>query len=284
MTHPALASILEGFAPTATTFIVTIYGDVVVPRGGVLWMGNVVELCAGVGISESLARTAVSRLVAAGRLVGTRQGRRSFYRLADPSREEFAEAAKRLYGPPPQSQDWFILHAPELSDDEARRAGYGAMGAGTFLLPGWMRPLPGMLLRAAPLARIDGLAARLWDLDGLAGEYQAMLDMFGPAARLLGEGGAIGGLDALVLRLALVHVFRRILLRDPELPAAALPAAWPGLRARSLFADLYPRLSQTADSFIGAQLEGEAGVLAAGTVETQRRLTSLTAGDRTELV
>ena len=108
--------------------------------------------------------------------------------------------------------------------------------------------------------------------------------MFGPAARLLGEGGAIGGLDALVLRLALVHVFRRILLRDPELPAAALPAAWPGLRARSLFADLYPRLSQTADSFIGAQLEGEAGILAAGTVETQRRLTSLTTGDRTELV
>lgn len=279
MTHPALASMLDGFAPPATTFIVTIYGDVVVPRGGVLWMGNVVELCAGVGISESLARTAVSRLVAAGRLVGARQGRRSFYRLADPSRAEFAQAAQRLYGPPRHSDDWLILHAPDLPEDAVRRAGYGAMGAGLFLLPAWMRPAPGMLFRAAPLDPMEALAARLWDLEALAADYQAMLDMFSPVAAHLGEGAGIGGFDALVLRLALVHVFRRILLRDPELPSTALPANWPGARARSLFANLYPRLSQTADSFIGTRLEGETGPLAAETPETICRLHDLTAAN-----
>lgn len=50
MTHPVLARILEDFSPTATTFIVSIYGDVVAPRGEVLWMGNVIALCAGVGL------------------------------------------------------------------------------------------------------------------------------------------------------------------------------------------------------------------------------------------
>ncbi len=275
MTHPALVSILDGFAPTATTFIVTIYGDIVVPRGGVLWMGNVVELCGGVGISESLARTAVSRLVAAGRLVGTRQGRRSFYRLADPSHEEFAQAALRLYGLPRQPEDWMILHAPDLAEDEARRAGYGTMAPGIYLLPGWMRPGQGMAFRAAPLASVAGLAAQLWDLGALASEYQAMLDMFGPAEALLRQEPAIDGRDALVLRLALVHVFRRILLRDPELPAAALPQDWPGMRARALFGMLYTRLSGGADSFIGAQLEGERGRLAPETSETVRRLHNL---------
>ena len=70
---PALA---VAFAMGA--FIVTVYGDVVVPRGGVLWTGTLIEVCERVGISESLVRTAVSRLVAAHRLRGERLGRHSY--------------------------------------------------------------------------------------------------------------------------------------------------------------------------------------------------------------
>lgn len=53
----------------------TIYGDVVEPRGGIARIGNPIETCAEVGISENLVRTAVSRLVAAGQLSGEREGR-----------------------------------------------------------------------------------------------------------------------------------------------------------------------------------------------------------------
>ncbi|HEY6919203.1 MAG TPA: PaaX family transcriptional regulator, partial [Tabrizicola sp.] len=35
---------------SAAAFIVTIYGDVVVPRGGVLWTGTLIDLCSRVGI------------------------------------------------------------------------------------------------------------------------------------------------------------------------------------------------------------------------------------------
>lgn len=70
-----VSRILSSAQPRASSFIVTIYGDVVEPRGNVLWMGTLIECCARHGISESLVRTAVSRLVAAGRLEGERIGR-----------------------------------------------------------------------------------------------------------------------------------------------------------------------------------------------------------------
>ena len=63
-----LAILLDDSPPRAAAFIVTIYGDVVEPRGGATWIGNLIEICAAVGISETLVRTAVSRLVSAGQL------------------------------------------------------------------------------------------------------------------------------------------------------------------------------------------------------------------------
>ncbi|MBN9053453.1 MAG: PaaX family transcriptional regulator, partial [Rhizobiales bacterium] len=55
-----LRAILAASPLKAAGFIVTIYGDVVEPRGDVVWTGNLIETCAAVGISETLVRTAVS--------------------------------------------------------------------------------------------------------------------------------------------------------------------------------------------------------------------------------
>lgn len=45
-----LAFIQQNFAVSAPAMIVTIYGDIVVPRGGVLRMGTLIEICATFGI------------------------------------------------------------------------------------------------------------------------------------------------------------------------------------------------------------------------------------------
>jgi len=45
----------------------------------------------------------------------------------------------------------------------------------------------------------------------------------------------------------LIHDYRRLLLRDPELPEQLLPAEWPGERARLLCKDLYRRLLAPAE-------------------------------------
>ena len=62
-------------------------------------------------------------------------------------------------------------------------------------------------------------------------------------------------------RTLLVHAFRAVVLRDPRLPAEALPGDWPEAPARALFARLYGELSPAANSFVAqvfASLDGAA--------------------------
>ncbi|MFD2816395.1 hypothetical protein ACFSYD_21480 [Paracoccus aerius] len=119
----------DGLPITAGSFIVTVYGDVVVPRGEVLWIGSLIEICSRIGISENLVRTAVSRLVSADRLQGTRVGRRSFYRLAPAARAEFAQAARMLYARPQPSGDWLVMLHPDMPEKVARSHRMARIGA-----------------------------------------------------------------------------------------------------------------------------------------------------------
>ncbi|MFA7413363.1 MAG: PaaX family transcriptional regulator C-terminal domain-containing protein [Rhizobium sp.] len=264
----------------APAMIVTIYGDIVVPRGGVLWMGTLVEICAHLGISETLVRTAVSRLVAAEQLVGERDGRRSYYRLASGARTEFAAAARLLYGPQVGAEGFLIHHAPGLSDEIARRAGLGRMGPDLYLRPNHPENVrvPGLAFRAEVIkdgALLADYAATLWNLQSFADEYQTMIDVFSPLMTALAQGETLLPADAVSARLLLVQAYRAVLLRDPRLPADALPKDWPGLAARQLFGRLYQSLSPLADVYIGAQFEGRDGTLPTETVETRARLDSL---------
>ena len=86
----------------AGSFIVTVYGDAVVPRGGELALSSLIRVVEPFGISETLVRTAVSRLMQDGWLHGTRIGRRSFYRLTTSGAERFADATRRIYHGPPK--------------------------------------------------------------------------------------------------------------------------------------------------------------------------------------
>ncbi|MFT4151502.1 MAG: PaaX family transcriptional regulator C-terminal domain-containing protein [Paracoccaceae bacterium] len=271
-----IEELMQGLPLTAASFIVTVYGDVVVPRGEVLWMGSLIEICDRVGISENLVRTATSRLVSSGRLEGERAGRRSFYRLAPEARAEFAEAARLLYTQEVEPARWFVLYAPSLAEDEARRHRMARMGGDVWLCPdrGEAMPPAALILRAEAPADPSPMAA-FWDLSALQARYQAMLDRFGPLLADLALGRRIGAEDALVARLLLVHVFRGVLLRDPCLPAAALPADWHGAEARLLFRQLYAALSPQADAQIGRLLKDGRGPLPVSTSQTDARLLAL---------
>lgn len=279
--HDGAADLFASWAeqpPRAAHFIVTIYGDVVEPRGGILWMGTLIEICEVVGLSESLVRTAVSRLVAAGQLIGERSGRRSYYRLTDQAQEEFAAAARVLFSAPVEHESLLFV----VPRDPDARVPAGFVRVGPDLLVGTTRPgakVPdGLAFRADVMqgaADFPSFAARCWNLDRHAAAYRRVLDRFTPLMARLAGGARLSPQDSLVARLLLVDDFREATLEDPGLPAAALPADWPGEAARTLFAGLYFDLSGLADSHISAHFRDEAGLLAASTSLVRARLANM---------
>ncbi len=53
-------------------------------------------------------------------------------------------------------------------------------------------------------------------------------------------------------RTLLIHDWRRIVLRDPGLPAALLPQDWPGEAARHLTASIYGALEDRSEAWLDA--------------------------------
>ncbi len=274
-----LATILTDLPLRAGGFIVTLYGDVVAPRGGEVWIGNIIAACAAVGISETLVRTAVSRLVAAGQLVGRRAGRRGFYRLTPEAEAEFAVAAHAIYFPPEPCGWRFLV----LSENEAEaqmsaleRTGYARLRPQLAFGPDRSPPPSGALVFAAQptgaLELFPAFASGVFDLQAHARAYSAFNARF---ARLVTAAQTLTGTEALAARLALVHAYRNALLRDPRLPPEALPVDWPGHVARALFARTYLALSSAADSHLAKTFSSTEGALAARTADTSARLASL---------
>ena len=88
-----------------------------------------------------------------------------------------------------------------------------------------------------------------------------MLAAFGPLREALAAGEALSELDSFIARILLIHGWRRIILRDPILPADLLPPDWPGAAARALCADLYHRLLPASERWLDAHGQTESGPL-----------------------
>jgi phenylacetic acid degradation operon negative regulatory protein len=252
------------------SLIVTLYGDAVVPRGGRLWLGTLLEIFAAMDIQGNVVRTAMSRLAADGWLERNRVSRNSYYRLGGKGGDAFADAARRIYGPHRPAWDGaFRIAVLSGAEREAARAALEAAGFAP-LAPGILvattaspaPPADAILLRATadgPDAR--RLAAQIWPIDRLAESYRRFLAAFAPWATQIAGGAALSDLEALVARLLLIHEYRRLVLRDPLLPEPLVPPGWPGHQARALCAEVYPLLLPASERWLDEHAMNEDGRL-----------------------
>lgn len=271
-----LGSILEHLRsrPSRTwSIVVTVFGDVVVPRGGSLGVASLLEIFAAMSVKGGVVRTALSRLATDDWLQGNRVGRNSFYRLTRKGQASFDIAAQRVYGDP--DQDWdgrFHLVLPDggagqdTVRDALREAGFGSAGPGLWIAP-TTRQVPA---EAAALTYVQGtttleagrqLVGRAWALESTGAAYQRFLDAFGPLLDWAASGGPLSDLDALVARILLVHEFRRVVLRDPLLPRVLLPDRWPGTPARQLCSRAYQALLPGSERWLDRNGQMENGPL-----------------------
>jgi phenylacetic acid degradation operon negative regulatory protein len=255
--HPTSFDDLLALCPLRSGgFIVTVFGDVAFPADGELWIGHLIDLCAELGISESLVRTSMSRLVAGGQLTGIRRGRRSYYALTDTASAEFEQAAKVIYSGPSDSA-WRFVYAPDrLNPDQFGRMGMVALTAHLAFGPAHDSTVPKGAV--AFTANADGTAydllamvEQVFPLDALAQDYLGFITL----AQMIADLPALEPKPALQARLVLTHAFRRIALRDPRLPATVLPMDHPVRTARAAFAKTYLALCPAADIHVRTMLD-----------------------------
>lgn len=89
--------------------------------------------------------------------------------------------------------------------------------------------------RTAEISSVQALrqlAEDSWRLQELARRYDSFLEKFRPVLRSLQRARSLSGEEAFQVRTLLVHEYRRILLRDSDLPAQPLPGAAPSHRRR----------------------------------------------------
>jgi phenylacetic acid degradation operon negative regulatory protein len=264
------------------SIIITVFGDAIVPRGGSVALGTLLEFFAAIDVDSSVVRTAMSRLTADGWFEREKVGRNSFYRLVQRERLTFDIATKHIYGPP--ASDWtgrfeLLLIANGGDRDAAREAlknaGFGTPLPGVWVAPSGV-PIPGEASGAIRLevsAEDDSgrrLLSESWPLERTAEAYRRFMKSFEPL-RTWVAGDKLRDIEAFTARVLLIHHYRRVVLRDPLLPMALLPRDWPGRAARQLCGEIYRGLLPASEQWLDRHASNENGALPAAGKELSRR-------------
>ncbi len=199
------------------------------------------EVLSPIGVKDSAIRVALLRLVNDGWLLREKRGRERFYEFTPAALKTSQSAAKQIFLPtqPADCEYWqFALinpAQPTLSAVEQLQLGFGKLGELGLLraVYDWREPCDARLIvsELTPLSSglTPTLAKQIWTLDRLYTDYQWFTDLFS-AFHVLDINPSY--------RLLLIHEYRRIVLRDPILPASIL-GSWPGEEARALVRSLY---------------------------------------------
>jgi phenylacetic acid degradation operon negative regulatory protein len=294
---------LASAPPRAPSLVVTVWGDAIAPHGGAVMLAGLIALLAPFGINERLVRTSVFRLAREGWLRATPVGRRSLYRLTRDGARRFEQAYRRIYAAPVEGWDdtWELVVADgrtaaqrRVLKEELGWEGFGELAPGVYARPSQpasavprITAAPGLsgrivTARARDDATLGGrtLASAVpeaWDLAGVAAHYRRFLLRFGGVIDRFRQAGdaALDPGQSFVVRTLLIHAYRRVLLRDPRLPAALLPLDWPGAAAYALCRDFYRLTHRAAERHLVATLQDAGGTLPPASAAFHRRFGGL---------
>ena len=297
---PHIARLQRGLVLRANSLLITVYGDVMAGRRQAVWLGSLIQLADLFGLSARLVRTSAFRLTADDWLSCTRLGRRSFYGLTDAGLQRVQHAERRIYDfkLPEWDGRWtLVMVAAGLPASvrlhlkhELRWEGFGELSPNVFAHPHASHSsLKDIILAAGAVDNIVVLNAESMEgyssdslqnvmhatfkLDEVIKAFELFVARFEPVLLHIAD---LSPAEAFFVRTLLIHEYRKVLLRDPNLPQALLPVDWPGLRARQLCETLYAQLLTGSEAFLLTFVETLDGKL----VKAPRRMAKRLADNR----
>ena len=225
----ALAVALNGgLPPRVWSLVVTVFGDLAQEEEAQISGTLLGQLTEALGIKPEATRVALHRLRKDGWINSHKQGRRSHYALTKDGREQAAKASLRIYDFAQQND------APVVVIPQAGRTPRGAteISAEIFLAAKANYPEALNLPVPADQNLPDWIRAAVCDgpTVAMSAQLSAALD----AVPL----SPISPLQTAALRVAVVHGWRRLVLKTPTLPDKAFPADWQGAACRKKVAQI----------------------------------------------
>jgi phenylacetic acid degradation operon negative regulatory protein len=230
-----------------------------------------IELMTTVGVNQARTRTAILRVRGKGLLAPEVREGYVGYALDPAAIPALARGDRRIYAPRQMgtSDRWCLISysIPEsqrqLRHQLRRRLSWIACGTVTAAL--WICPeyltgeveeiLNELGVRAsasiflADETRVDGGLGRAvgqwWDLPAIAARHHAFLSAYGSVV-----GEDLAPRQAFATWIGCLDAWRVIPYIDPRLPAAWLPADWPGNLSIPLFADLREQLEDLSGRYV----------------------------------
>ena len=234
-------------------------------------------------------RTSLFRLNKEGWLDVDRIGRRSFYRLSDKGMRLTRRAESKIYRAeaPAWDGNWLLLLSEGLDRNTLADVkkqllwqGFGTLAPNLLASPSQRLADVQALLHEAgvaeqvicfeaqsPLATsVSALRARVeecWQLTGQNQLYEDFIATFRPLLPLLREADEdeLTPARCFAIQLLLIHLYRRVILKDPLLPEALLPAHWLGQSARQLCINIYRCVAPGALAWVSEKGETSVGPL-----------------------
>ena len=243
--------------------IVTILGEVAEPLGGQIAISELIDICGMMAIEPQAVRTAISRLSKEGWVESRKQGRNARYHFAKDSRDVALTAAQNIYRKPFQDETWVYALLP-MQGAKKRAPLLAALAPLHPLIIGnqimiWPETQTKylsqevkdalILFDKAPQALPDDMLAMI-----TPSPHHDLCDRLSDICARL-KTDQLTPEKMLVVRILMIHFWRRMVLRYPQINAPLPVKNWPLPGLHRQIAENYhllasksePALSGTSD-------------------------------------
>ena len=230
--------------PRVWSILVTLFGDIAQTPGAHLSGAAVNAILSGINIKPEAIRVALHRLRNDGWIESTKVGRKSNYSLTEWGLAECRAANPQIYGPWPEQSQAYLVAIGSGARHNIKGADKHVIAPNLFITAahvdaGATLVVPLSKTQSVPSWVSDNLCSE--DIQAAARDFERRLKAFG---KLDLAAAGLTHLQIAILRTIIVHEWRRIILRVPNLPDFLLPKGCLDRECRQMVDETLTRLGK----------------------------------------